>query len=140
MKSKLAFVLFAIGSAGLIASSARAYDGPLGCYGGWGYGYLYRHLDSDIPYFAAYPPVYYSYPVPRTYGYSPFAYPPGTMTPEIVEEPVEPATILNPYVKQEESREFQAEDKVTAAPKQREPLVILNPHIPQARAFVQVAD
>ena len=27
-----------------------------------------------VPYYAMHPPVYYSEPVPRTYGYSPFAY------------------------------------------------------------------
>ena len=36
---------------------------------------------EGVPYFALFPPVYYSYRVPRTYGYSPFAYPPGILTP-----------------------------------------------------------
>ncbi len=35
------------------------------------------------PYFALHPPVYYSCPVPRSYGYSPFAYPGCVQTPEV---------------------------------------------------------
>jgi hypothetical protein len=31
---------------------------------------------ESVPYFALHPPVYYSYRVARTYGFSPFAYPP----------------------------------------------------------------
>lgn len=141
MKFKLAFILLAFGSLSLAAVPASAHDGPLGCYGSHGYGYLYRNLDFEIPYYAAYPPVYYSYPVPRTYGYSPFAYPPGTMTPDvIIEEPVEPVTILNPYVKQEEDSEAESEEKVAAASQAPKPLVIVNPHVPQAQSFVHVAD
>ena len=64
---------------------------------GWDVAELYRELYNNLPYFALHPPVYYSEPVPRTYGYSPFAYPPGVMTPELVGEP-QPVTINNPYV------------------------------------------
>jgi hypothetical protein len=53
---------------------------------------------NDVPYFSMFPPVYYSVPVPRTYGWSPFAYPPGTMTPDVVEDM--PQEIVNPYVPQ----------------------------------------
>jgi hypothetical protein len=35
------------------------------------------------PYFALHPPVYYSCPVPRSYGYSPYAYPGCVMTPDV---------------------------------------------------------
>ncbi len=35
------------------------------------------------PYYALHPPVYYSCPVPRSYGYSPFAYPGCVQTPEV---------------------------------------------------------
>lgn len=140
MKLPLAILLFAVGSIGLCASPASAIDGPLGCYGGYGYGYLYSNLDYKIPYFAAYPPVYYSYPVPRTYGHSPFAYPPGTRTPDVVAEaPVKPVTILNPYVEQKDGADAKMEDKTTAAAMQPEPLVILNPYVKGSGAFVQVA-
>lgn len=46
------------------------------------------------PYYAIHPPVYYSTPVPRSYGWSPFAYPPSVPTPE----PVKPAVFQNPFV------------------------------------------
>src|SRR5437764_7667500 len=80
-------------------STAQAQDG---CGGyGWGcdsgYGWMYNSLRYEVPHFAAYPPVYYSVPVPRTYGYSPFAYPPYVMTPDVVEEK-KPVTIINPFV------------------------------------------
>ena len=93
----------------LIASlSAGSADAFQGCGGGglWapynlGIGGLYRSLhfptDRRVPYFAAHPPVYYRHPVPRTYGYSPFAYTPTTMTPEVVTT-VAPVEIINPYV------------------------------------------
>jgi hypothetical protein len=71
-----------------------------------------------IPYFSKHPPVYYSYPVPRTYGYSPYAYPAGTRTPEI--KPVGPI-IQNKYVPQNAAATL---DRVTAAP-----LRLKNPYL-----------
>ncbi len=69
---------------------------------GIGIGQLYRSLDYPterrVPYFAAHPPVYYSMPVPRTYGYSPFAYTPDTRTPDVAGCSVQPLEIINPYV------------------------------------------
>lgn len=83
-------------------ASADSY-GPVGFGPGGVYAFnlasLYRGLDQRIPYFAAHPPVYYSYPVPRTYGYSPFAYPPNARTPDLGIA-TGPKTILNPYVEQ----------------------------------------
>ena len=66
---------------------------------GWPYGF---YQDEHIPYFALHPPVYYSQPVPRPYGWSPFAYPPGVMTPNVA---CEPLTIENPHVEGTSSRE-----------------------------------
>lgn len=72
-----------------------------GDWGGYGYGgscYPYFGIDDrEVPFYALFPPVYYSYPVPRTYGYSPFAYPPGVETPAIVDDGG-PKEIINPYV------------------------------------------
>lgn len=69
---------------------------------GIGIGEVYRSLDFPterrVPYFAAHPPVYYSVPVPRTYGYSPFAYGPEVRTPDVVPVVSQPVEILNPYV------------------------------------------
>lgn len=53
--------------------------------------------ESILPYFALYPPVYYSQPVPRPYGFSPFALPPGVQPAEGIPVPVEPELTINPY-------------------------------------------
>lgn len=53
------------------------------------------------PYFAIHPPVYYSYPVARSYGYSPYAYPGWMETPPVVM----PEVIENPHVDQPEAQE-----------------------------------
>mgnify|MGYP001050168337 CR=1 FL=1 len=51
---------------------------------------------EHIPYFALHPPVYYSQPVGRPYGWSPFAYPGWVQTPMVA--PPRPMVIQNPYV------------------------------------------
>ena len=107
--------------------------GVIGFGGGGDYGWdiaeLYRELYNNLPYFALHPPVYYSEPVPRTYGYSPFAYPPGTMTPEIVSEP-QPVTINNPYVPTTTpaKAEVKPSDRAASISQAPEPLVIVNPY------------
>ncbi len=71
-----------------------------GGYGGGGWACGGGILDdgrNDIPYFSLHPPVYYSYPIARTYGYSPFAYPPYVITPPVADD-TGPAEIINPYV------------------------------------------
>jgi hypothetical protein len=90
-----------------------------------GYGFFGNGLYGSIgwqtpPYYALFPPVYYSFPVPRPYGYSPFAYPPGYVTPTI--EPVQAKQIINPFVPRKEVSP--ASDRTTAAPK-----VIVNPFV-----------
>lgn len=57
---------------------------------------VYTVYDQDrLPYFSLHPPVYYSRPIPRTYGYSPFAYPGIVRTPDV---PVgDPQIVVNPY-------------------------------------------
>lgn len=122
---------------------AQAQDG---CGGGWGcdsgYGWLYNSLRYEVPHFAAFPPVYYSVPVPRTYGYSPFAYPPYIMTPEVAGE-AQPLTIDNPYVpsaKPASTKPASANSKSdrSAATRHRvEPLVIINPFVTQSRTVAQ---
>lgn len=87
------------------------------------YGYAFPRLGYTpykVPYFALHPPVYYSYPVPRPYGYSPFAYPPGTMTPEIVAPT--PVIIQNKFVPQKPAP-AKTPDQVAQAPRR-----ILNPY------------
>ncbi len=102
-------------------------DGCGGYGGGWfGWWPWSVYAREYIPYHALYPPVYYSYPVPRTYGYSPFAYPPGTRTPEIV--PVEPLVVPNPHVPQTDEKIT----RPTATRVARAPLRIRNPFVVQA--------
>jgi hypothetical protein len=114
--------------AALVAQPAAAQTG-WGQWGAWGgyYGGLnYNVYTQDpAPYFALHPPVYYSRPVPRPYGYSPFAYPPYIMTPEPkIETPV---TILNPHAPRSTpaSRSASTNDRTTHI----QPLRITNPYV-----------
>ncbi len=112
------------------ANDARAQYGlGYGGYGAFDVGQLYRVMAQNVPYYAAFPPVYYSAPVPRTYGYSPFAYPPGTMTPEIVQ--AAPLEINNPHVPASTVAPAENEniDKTTRLEIRPEPLVVMNPYV-----------
>ena len=132
MNSRYALALFlGMTCSLLVAEDAKAQYGLNGGYG-YGYGYdigrLYRVMADNVPHFAAFPPVYYSAPVPRTYGYSPFAYPPGVMTPELVEE-VAPVEIINPHYKPAtNSTTEEAEDKITQSDGSQ-PLLVMNPYV-----------
>jgi hypothetical protein len=105
---------------------------------GWDIAELYRQLYNNLPYFALHPAVYYSEPVPRTYGYSPFAYPPGVMTPELNGEP-QPVTINNPYVPTTTpgSAEVKPSDRSAATGTPPEPLVIINPFVTPASSVAK---
>ena len=66
--------LFALALGLLACGEAKAQWG-LGPGAYFNYGYANSLYTRDyVPYYAMHPPVYYSEPVPRTYGYSPFAY------------------------------------------------------------------
>jgi hypothetical protein len=116
--------------------SAANAGGPFGCdlWSYWGvngpYG-LYGNRVNEVPYFAMFPPVYYSLPVPRPYGWSPFAYPPGVMTPAV--EPPKPQTIINPHVPQPQAKPSSSEGKTRAtgyeAPPPKE---VINPFVKSA--------
>jgi hypothetical protein len=95
---------------------------------GWDIADLYRQLYQNLPYFALHPPVYYSYPIPRTYGYSPFAYGPEIMTPEVVEES-KPVTIDNPYVPLKKTVDAKSTDRSASTASTPQPLVITNPFV-----------
>ncbi len=56
---------------------------------------------EEPPYFAKFPPVYYSHIVRRPYGISPYAAPPGIIPAEMQVAPAEPQKIVNPYFKPE---------------------------------------
>jgi hypothetical protein len=131
----LALAVAAVALVCFMTPQAPAGDG---CYGyGYGLGYLYQSLDYNVPYFAAHPPVYYSYPVPRTYGYSPFAYPPGVMTPEVVEQ-AKPVQIVNPYVPKAKKTSSESQpDRQAGSRHQPQPLVVINPYATPLRTVAQ---
>src|ERR1700742_1986740 len=62
------------------SAQAQVFAPSYGFAGGTGPYNLYTQ--DTPPFYAMYPPVYYSRPVARTYGFSPFAYPPGVPTPQ----------------------------------------------------------
>ena len=64
-------------------------------WAGWAIGPRV-YSSEHIPYFAKHPPVYYSYPVARPYGYLPYAYPPVATRQQVVI--VEPVLVRNGYV------------------------------------------
>ena len=124
--------------AGSLSAPAAYAQYGLGGFGlgggissGWGVGY-YNYGGGAYqrpPYYALYPPVYYSHPVARPYGYSPFAYPPGVMTPEVPQSQIEASPVIyNPYVRPK-SEPKPSPDK--AASRSR---TYLNPFVQQARS------
>lgn len=129
--------MFVLGlTVALLSSAAQAQPWPAFPWSyGWGWPYSVYTLDP-IPYFALHPPVYYSYPVARPYGYSPFAYPPGVMTPE--REPSQPQVLYNPHlpgapVKQPKLTPPQVH---TA----RRPLRLVNPYVVKPATFAELVD
>ncbi len=123
---RIVLSLITLAAVGSLGNTAQAQD----CYGGlWpgviapGYGLYVR---EHIPYFSLHPPVYYSYPVPRSYGYSPWAYPPGVRTPEIEfggsQEMINPHVPQGEKVKPAANRSAQDESKPI-------PQVVVNPFV-----------
>jgi hypothetical protein len=137
-RHQLFSLLIVIGCSGCLTSTAKAQ-----CFGnGYGTGYfdagrLYQQLRiAHVPYFSAFPPVYYSTPVPRTYGYSPFAYLPHVQTPEVVES-IQPQEIVNPHVPASvkdasASQKKEDQDLTTQASRKVEPLLVINPYVTQS--------
>lgn len=74
----------------------RGFRGPVFNNGHIG---ILRRVEEP-PYFAKFPPVYYSHIVKRPYGVSPYAAPPG-IAPVEMSFPAPPVTISNPYFDQE---------------------------------------
>ncbi len=114
----------------LLLGSACASEAKAQFLSGGGYGLGFFNYGNTgymdrIPYYALYPPVYYSYPVARTYGYSPFAYPPGTMTPEVRPQ-VKAAEYINPFVPKEASPVL---DRSTRVAKPRNPVRVAKTYI-----------
>ncbi len=103
-----------------VAGSAVGQDGYGFPYAFGGYYYSQSYLGEWPPYFALHPPVYYSHQVPRTYGYSPFPYPPYVLTPG---SEMKPTVIQNVY-----SGGSNAESDEQQGP---QPLRIDNPYVEQ---------
>ena len=87
---------------------------------GWGYVSQTTYASESVPYFALHPPVYYGKRVARTYGHSPFAYPPGVFICD--SEPSRAMIVRNAYATtpEEESK-----------PGENRPLRIANPFVDQ---------
>lgn len=138
-RALLVAALAAAGACGANRCEAQVnYGCAAGGYGYWDIGRLYGVLAQNVPHFAAFPPVYYSVPVPRTYGYSPFAYPPGVMTPEVVESPA-PLSITNPFVPNSGEAagvggSAPLDQTTRQAPAAARPLVVINPFVRSTQA------
>ena len=127
--SLAAFVLLAL------PSTASAYWPYYGSWGGpWGY-YNYNYGVGYLPpppYYAVFPPVYYSPHITmRHYGSSPYAWPAGFSPTSyavrtVTVKPAEPLMIVNPYV--EGAGGAAAAPGATQA-KAAAPLRIENPHV-----------
>lgn len=127
-------------------ANAQYGNGFGGVYGGGVFGgFNSPYASSRIPtppYFALHPPVYYSVPVPRTYGYSPIAYGSNVRTPDIAPAAGEPMTIVNPYVTQPAKASIKEEAKPAdgdTAANQPKPLMIVNPFVKQNDTEIRVA-
>ena len=114
------------------ASTARA-DWPwdYAYFGGYNWGFQRYALTNNQmpPYFAMFPPVYYRAPIQaRTYGVSPFAYPPCNCRPTVAAVAPEPEVIDNPHVKPDPDAKPMPKPKKSANGKTArvEPQVIFN--------------
>lgn len=113
--------------------------GRLGVGFGGGYGCgdglsLYRNGQIPVPpYFALHPPVYYSAPVARTYGYSPFPYPGDVRTPDVLPLGASAKMITNPYAQPVKQAEDKAEKPKEDSVAEVAPLVIRNPFVDGSR-------
>jgi hypothetical protein len=128
MRTKnLLFALAAMAALCLCSDNAKAQYGAWGGFAPWYSGYTHEY----VPYYAVHPPVYYSYPVPRAYGWSPWAYPPGVLTPEILGEAGGPKEIINPHVEQQSNEKptSTTNKSVMSAPARPVPQVVINPFV-----------
>jgi hypothetical protein len=121
MNAKLMLVglasLMALTPLGTVSGQDWTYGSPYSS-AGWGFAWPTSCYAAEaLPYFSVFPPVYYSHRVPRPFGYSPFAYPPGVLTP--CSEPPQ-------AVAQNASR---MPDGAEAARQGRPPLRINNPFV-----------
>jgi hypothetical protein len=111
-------------SVGAGSAHAQIFAPSYGFAGGTGPYNLYT---QDLPpFYALYPPVYYSQPIARTYGFSPFAYPPGYPTPQNYFSPP-------PGMRSSAGYSGGAPTPMPTAMAQTTPLVIENPFVQAAK-------
>ena len=129
-KQLLGIVVLGVVAGGLACPTAQAWEagpfaGPV-IWAGTPYSGYSLYVRESIPYFAQHPPVYYSHPVPRPYGFSPYAYPGWVRTPDaryseaasvsrVARSPeprVEPLRIVNPYVDPADAPDVEVPDGV----------------------------
>ncbi len=115
MKSRLILGLALLVCLAGGSGTAKAQGWGFGGGGYWYGGPWYNAYGLDnMPYYALHPPVYYSYPVPRTYGYSPFAYPPTVRTPDL--KFYRPQTVRNPYMRGSEASTSSDDNMASTGP------------------------
>jgi hypothetical protein len=122
LKMKLAVVLAVLVVAGVMAPAANAWygGGSFWCGAYPGYWLPPSLLQERPPYFAFYPPVYYSHPIYASYGVSP--YPRGSRGAAAEPAAIVPLTVRNEYV---DSEVLAANAAATAS----RPLRITNPFV-----------
>ncbi|NQT14106.1 MAG: hypothetical protein HQ582_15235 [Planctomycetes bacterium] len=131
-------VLVVLFGLSLLATDARAYENPgMNGYGSYAWPYAMNYLLPQRlysaghipvpPYFSLHPPVYYSVPVARTYGYSPYAYPPGTRTPDVPRQ--RSKMIQNKFFVPGKTTGASATDRVAATTSSAR--TIINPYVDQ---------
>jgi hypothetical protein len=98
----------------------------------WGYWYPYAaNSYESIPYYALHPPVYYSHPIARSYGDSPYPYPPGLMAILAAESASGPQIMRNDY----EGNQSDSSEMTTQSGSEYQihrPLRIKNPFVEQS--------
>lgn len=112
---------------------ARRANG--GCYGGFGFPFVVGggllERSEDLPYFAKFPPVYYSGKVTRPYGISPYAVPPGIQPVEMNAAPAAAQKVINPYFDEDVEMEVNNKvDKITVGTELNDKSTkVINPYI-----------
>jgi hypothetical protein len=107
-----------------LPGASPAADGPYFSCGGfppWPYLAPSIYVLERSPYFALHPPVYYSYPVRRTYGLFPYPYLP--QAPALSVTLPHPSVVQNPYVAEKTAAARESGHEAEG------PLVTLNPYV-----------
>ncbi len=112
------------------AGKAQAQFGVPYALGGYGSSI---YANERLPYYSLFPPVYYKQAIPRSYGFSPYAYPLGSPTPSPVS--VSPQMVMNPFC----PAPAPAPDEGELADRPK-PLVIRNPFVVDTAPVLTAAD